>query len=322
MPNFDVAYHPARSALEGLLESIDRPGEYCTHGRLFAPLPRLEVAGAGLIAFPVLPAQADALVAVAERAPYGRGPDTVLDRSVRDCWQIDADQVEVGGGAWSDTLAQIVGRAAEGLGCPRERTEARLYKLLVYEPGGFFSAHRDSEKATGMVATLVISLPVAGTGGEMVVRHQQNETVIDLRTEDPSELAFAAFYADCVHETRPVATGHRIVLVYELLVRDGAGAGELTERAGRRVALRLLFRLGDQSITLRFLREVTTAIYSGGLNAELATVVTPAALRDWLPEFIRANLPHRTDGVIDLVRRLVEASGRGPGRQPRSTPAG
>ena len=542
MPDFDVAYYPAQSALEGLIESIDRPGEYCTHGRLFAPLPRLEVAGAGLISFPVPPAQAGALVAAAERAPYGRGPDTVQDRSVRDCWQIDADKVNLGGGAWNDTLAQIVGRAAEGLGCPRDRTEARLYKLLVYEPGGFFSAHRDSEKATGMVATLVISLPVAGTGGELVIRHKQNEAVIDLRTEDPSELAFAAFYADCIHETRPVNTGHRIVLVYQLLVRDGgdrdlerapdyapvteriagllkrwdrnvegakkivwlleheyseeglsfaalkntdaavartladaarradcalhvailhleevcvaeypqdlpygvdlddsdleagevidsnhwlddwaapggarpdygrlplregellpvgalddvdaddewvseatgnagveierayraaalvlwprdraiaaladAGAGAMVahvagelERSdlsdaehvrlrglatqlidawpapapGRRTeveqrcraALRLLFRLGDQSITLRFLREVATAIYSGGLNAELATVVTPAALRDWLPEFIRANLPHRTDGVIDLVRRLVEVLAEG-----------
>ena len=225
MPNFDVEYHPAQSALEGLIDSIDRPGEYCTYGRLFVPLPRLEVAGAGLIPFPVSEAQAQALIAAAERAPYGRGTDTVLDRSVRDCWQIDAANVDVGGGAWNDTLAQIVGRAAEGLGCPRKRTEARLYKLLVYEPGGFFSAHRDSEKATGMVATLVISLPVAGTGGELVIRHKESEAVIDLRTEDPSELAFAAFYADCVHETRPVVTGHRIVLVYQLLLRGRDDGG-------------------------------------------------------------------------------------------------
>ena len=225
MSNFEVEYHPAQSALEGLLASIDRPGEYCTHGRLFAPLPRLEVAGAGLIPFPVPEAQTRALIAAAERAPYGRGPETVLDRSVRDCWQIDADKVDVGGGGWRDTLAQIVDRAADGLGCPRERTEARLYKLLVYEPGGFFSAHRDSEKATGMVGTLVISLPVAGTGGELAIRHKKSEAVIDLRTEDPSELAFAAFYADCVHETRPVVTGHRIVLVYQLLLRGGDHGG-------------------------------------------------------------------------------------------------
>ena len=223
MPDIGIEYHPSPSALEELLRLVDRPGDYCTHGRLFAPLPRLQVAGAGLIPFPVPAAQAQALIAAAERAPYGKGPETVVDRSVRDCWQIDAANVDVGGGAWSDTLAQIVGRAAEGLGCPRERTEARLYKLLVYEPGGFFGAHRDSEKANGMVATLVISLPVAGTGGELVIRHRDREGVIDLRTEDPSELAFAAFYADCVHETRPVVTGHRIVLVYQLVLRGGAG---------------------------------------------------------------------------------------------------
>ena len=535
MPDFEIEYHPAQSDLEGMLASIDRPGEYCTHGRLFAPLPRLEVAGAGLIPFPVPPAQAEALVATAERAPYGRGPDTVLDRSVRDCWQIDADQVAVGGGAWSDTLAQIAGRAADGLGCPRERTEARLYKLLVYQPGGFFSAHRDSEKATGMVATLVISLPVAGTGGELVIHHKSRETVIDLRTEDPSELAFAAFYADCVHQIRPVATGHRIVLVYQLVLRGGGDggldrapdhdavaeriatllerwdrtthgaqkivwlleheyseeglsfaalkntdaavartlaaaarradcvlhaailhieeacaaeypqdlpygfdlddsdleAGEVIEsehwldgwaapddtrphygklplRAGEllpagaldgvdpdeewaneatgnagveierayrsaalvlwprartvttladagigalvayvdgelersdrsgaedsrlralatqiidawpkpppglrtdidkscREALRLLCRLGDRPTTLRYLREVATSTYRGGANEELAAVITPEALRDWLPEFIRANLLRSTDGVIDLMWRL------------------
>ena len=86
-----------------------------------------------------------------------------------------------------------------------------------------------------MVATLVISLPVAGTGGELVIRHREHETVIDLRTEDPSELAFAAFYADCMHETRPVATGHRIVLVYQLVLRGAAhGALERAPRLRRR----------------------------------------------------------------------------------------
>ena len=100
MANVGIEYHPGQSALGELLQSIDRPGEYCTHGRLAVPLPRLEVAGAGLISFPVPAAQVQDLIAAAARAPYGRGPDTVLDRSVRDCWQIDADKVAVGGGAW------------------------------------------------------------------------------------------------------------------------------------------------------------------------------------------------------------------------------
>ena len=39
--------------LEDLLGSIDHPGDFCTHRRLFAPMPRLEVEGVGVLSFPV-----------------------------------------------------------------------------------------------------------------------------------------------------------------------------------------------------------------------------------------------------------------------------
>ena len=44
-----------------------------------------------------------------------------------------------------------------------------------------------------MVATLTISLPTVGAGGELVVRHGDREEVIDMNAAEPSELAFAAF---------------------------------------------------------------------------------------------------------------------------------
>ena len=61
--------------------------------------------------------------------------------------------------------------AAEQLGLPAERLEARLYKLLVYEKGGFFLPHRDSEKHDRMVASLIVVLPNPIEGGALVVRH-------------------------------------------------------------------------------------------------------------------------------------------------------
>ena len=157
-----------------------------------------------MVSFPVPEAQAHALIEAAERAPYGKGPETLVDTAVRDCWQIDAQRVRLGGGAWPETFARILDTAAAGLGCPGGRLDARLYKLLVYEPGGFFLPHRDTEKADGMIATLSVSLPAAGAGGELVVRHHDREVVVDMHAEEPSELAFAAFYADCTHEIRPV----------------------------------------------------------------------------------------------------------------------
>ena len=219
MADVDVAYNEDQAPLEALLRSIDRPGNYCTQGRLFVPMPLVEVEGAGALSFPITAQQAHALAAAAAPAPYGRSEQTLVDPSVRACRQIDAARLRVAGGAWRDTLEQIVVRAATGLGCPPERTCARLYKLLIYERGGFFAAHRDTEKEDGMVATLVLSLPVAGAGGELIIRHQQRETVVDLRAEEPSEIAFAAFYADCVHEVQRVTAGHRVVLVYNLTLQ-------------------------------------------------------------------------------------------------------
>ena len=207
--------------IEKLLQSVDRPGDFCAHGRLHAAMPRLEVEGAGLLSFPVPEAQIGALIGAAERAPYGRGPETLLDTSVRDCWQIDPARVRLAGAAWPETFSRILGAAAAGLGCAPERLDAQLHKLLIYEPGGFFSAHRDTEKADGMVATLSISLPAAGAGGEIVVRHRDRESRIDMTAAEPSELAFAAFYADCTHEVRPITEGHRLSLVFNLCLRAG-----------------------------------------------------------------------------------------------------
>jgi predicted 2-oxoglutarate/Fe(II)-dependent dioxygenase YbiX len=176
----------------------------------------------GPIALPILPAQAEQLIATAERAPYGRGEKTLTDTSVRRTWQIAPDRVRIGGRHWPKTLDAIVARAAEGLGVPGT-IEADFYKLLIYDEGGFFVPHRDTEKTKGMFATLILVPPSISEGGELIVRHKDRDVTLDLRCEEPSDIAFAAFYADCVHEVRPVTAGHRVALVYNL-VRHGRGA--------------------------------------------------------------------------------------------------
>ena len=165
--------------------------------------------------------QAEQLIAVAERAPYGRGEQTLVDTEVRRTWQIGTDRVHIQGRSWAHTVEAIVARAAAGLGVS-EPVSAELYKLLVYDAGSFFVRHRDTEKASGMFATLVLVLPSIYTGGELMVRHREREVLLDLRCAEPSDVAFAAFYADCVHEVRPVTTGCRLALIYNLL-RKGKG---------------------------------------------------------------------------------------------------
>ncbi len=207
--------------LAAILQTVQTPGDFFAAGECALHVPLIEVGSVGPIALPVLPAQAAQLIAVAERAPYGRGADTLVDNAVRRTWQIGADRVHIKGRHWNAMLEGVVEIASTGLGAGTG-VEAELYKLLVYDEGSFFVEHRDTEKSPGMFATLIVALPSLHTGGELVIRHREREARLDLRCADVSGLAWAAFYADCVHEVLPITSGCRLVLVYNLR-RKGRG---------------------------------------------------------------------------------------------------
>jgi hypothetical protein len=112
------------------------------------------------------------------KQPYGRGEETVIDREVRRTWQVDFAKVRIGGRDWEKTLAGLVADIALGLGVS-EPVAADFYKLLVYDTGSFFVDHRDTEKAPGMFATMVLVLPSTHSGGELVIKHVGREVVLD-----------------------------------------------------------------------------------------------------------------------------------------------
>jgi len=216
-------------ALAQALSMAESPGDFYATGSLDIHPFRLEVDGIGQIALPLLPVQAEHLIAVAEQAPYGRGAETLVDTDVRRTWQVDAPRVHLGGKRWEEDLGQIMRQAASGLGVAG-RVEAELYKLLIYDAGSFFVPHRDTEKAPGMFATLVVVLPSPYAGGELIVRHKGREARLDLRRDEPSEIAFAAFYADCRHEVLPIASGCRLALVYNLIRPEGEPVPQAPDR--------------------------------------------------------------------------------------------
>ncbi len=213
-----IEYAEGFENLVTVLKSVKQPGSYCTSGVMPAPMPLLLVAGVGAVSFPVPVEQCRCLIhEAAAKAPYGRGSETLLDESVRKVWQVDAGKISLGGSSWENTLSDLLAKVASGLGCPLSEITAEFYKLLIYEQGGFFSAHRDSEKAGGMFGTLVVSLPSAHKGGRLHIRHLGQDTAVDLINDDPGLLSFAAFYADCEHEILPVESGYRVCLVFNLI---------------------------------------------------------------------------------------------------------
>ena len=72
------------------LAEITGTGHFHSAGTAPFFFPRLHVKGLDEIAFPLPAAQAAELIALAEAAPFGMGTRTVLDESIRKCWQIDA----------------------------------------------------------------------------------------------------------------------------------------------------------------------------------------------------------------------------------------
>lgn len=212
------AVSQAKKRLLGVLKTIKGSGSFLASG--ISPLihPGLHVEGIGEIGLPVTAGQAKEIISQAKRAPFGKGSQTITDASVRNVWEIDADQLSFGNEEWEKSFRQIIEKVKQALGIEESSVTASLYKLLVYETGSFFLPHQDSEKEQGMFGTLVIGLPAKHTGGELIIRFDGREETIDFSSaENHYKLPYTAFYADCEHEVRPVTSGYRVCLVYNLL---------------------------------------------------------------------------------------------------------
>ena len=206
------------------LSQVDRPGEVCTWGDRPLTMPGLEVDGLGAVRLPLGTAQARKLIKLCRQAPYGKGTETVVDTNVRRVWELDPGQFQLTNPKWDDLVASILQDVQRALGLEDRKLAAHLYKLLVYEKGSFFLPHRDGEKLDRMVATLVIALPAEYEGGELIVSHDgRQHEIIFTGAASGHELSYAAFYADCQHEVRPVRSGFRLCLTYNVTLAGTRG---------------------------------------------------------------------------------------------------
>lgn len=93
-----------------------------------------------------------------------------------------------------------------------------------------------------MFGTLVVCLPSAHQGGEVILRHCGEKKVFESSSFSQS---FASWYSDVSHEVRPVKSGFRWVLTYNLAhdltrPRPSAGLHQFETQALRRTLSRWL----------------------------------------------------------------------------------
>lgn len=200
------------------LKDVKGSGKFVTAHTVPFLFPGLQIEGIGELSYPINDVQAKALISTAHKAPFGKGKETVLDNNVRSAWEINADKLTFHGKQWAIFLNKILGDIKPELGIEDYAISAHLYKMLIYEKGDFFLQHKDSEKEKGMFGTLIIALPARHTGGELVVSFDNKDEVVDFaKDSNDYKISYAAFYADCDHEVKPVTAGYRVCLVYNLI---------------------------------------------------------------------------------------------------------
>ncbi|MCJ1405243.1 hypothetical protein MMC11_008470 [Xylographa trunciseda] len=211
-----------KNQLNRLLNDVDdnASGSFATSGLLANTYdPKLFVHGLGKISLPLSDQDAVALREICQQSPCGMGSETIIDTAVRKSWQLNPNHFDIRSAAWQACVGEALERLGKELGIVggKKSIRAEIYKLLLYEEGSFFVRHRDSEKAPGMFGTLVICLPACHTGGEVEASFGGRQRI--LKTADTSDFGYTylAWYADVEHAVKPLTSGYRLALTYNLI---------------------------------------------------------------------------------------------------------
>lgn len=107
----------------------------------------------------ILQPAVEALVKAASPAFFGKGEQTVFDESIRKGLEIKAEDLQIYGFRIPEINA-LAPRSYELTLC--------LYKMHIYQPGDHFEEHMNEQHAPNHIATLILCLPSAFEGGELV----------------------------------------------------------------------------------------------------------------------------------------------------------
>ncbi|KAK2764503.1 hypothetical protein FQN54_009198 [Arachnomyces sp. PD_36] len=217
------------------LSDVDRAHSPATFAVCPQPLnPGIEIEGLGRVGLPLSKRDAETIAKLSHQAPFGMGSETIVDLDVRKTWELNPNQFKTANPSWVQALEEIVENVKTELGVNSE-VEAQPHKMLLYGEGAMFKPHKDSEKAPGMFGTLVICLPSEHEGGQVHLTHGSKEIIFDTAKSSRFDASYLAWYADITHEIKPVTSGYRFVLTYNL-IQNGTGDPPLAEDAENKKA--------------------------------------------------------------------------------------
>lgn len=104
----------------------------------YALNPCLCISGLGLVGLPLSERDAKAIISCSTLAPFGHGERTVIDKDVRDTWEIEPSRISFMNAEWENYVNKtLCAELCQSLGISAGNNPPRmqLYKLLLYETG-------------------------------------------------------------------------------------------------------------------------------------------------------------------------------------------
>lgn len=131
----------SRKPFLNLLEGMESPGSFAAFGHFDRVYLDIAIDGRS-VRVPLRPHQALDVIKLARQAPFGRGAETIVDRSVRNTWELDPTHFQITNPAWEDAIHKACRFVAQELGITAPIT-VELYKMLIYEEGAMFKPHTE-----------------------------------------------------------------------------------------------------------------------------------------------------------------------------------
>lgn len=138
---FSVRSNLNQEELEEALEdrNFSYPGSFY-HASLLpsAPNPYFAISGLGIVGLPLNDRDARRIISCATLAPFGKGERTLIDKDVRNTWELDSARISFANHKWAKYIKdEVCVEVCKSLGVDLgdNPPQLELYKLLLYEKG-------------------------------------------------------------------------------------------------------------------------------------------------------------------------------------------
>jgi len=132
--------------LSSCISRVQSVGSFATFGTLDSfPNLGISLGSIGVVPLPLSEENAKALTQESHKERVGKRDGVKIDEEVGKAWQIDSSRVKFLNQAWKKWLDGIFRRVANELGVAHtaDGVRAEFYKMMLYEQGARFNAHKE-----------------------------------------------------------------------------------------------------------------------------------------------------------------------------------